>query len=56
VIRCFPGKAAKSGGDRVPSDAEIANCGAHRDRETALLAPKLVIPVGALTFRALTSS
>jgi uracil-DNA glycosylase len=48
VIRCFPGKDPKSGGDRVPSDAEIANCGAHLDREIALLAPKLVIAVGTL--------
>jgi uracil-DNA glycosylase len=48
VIRCFPGKDAKSGGDRVPSDVEIANCGAHLDREIALLAPKLIIAVGTL--------
>ena len=48
VIRCFPGKDPKSGGDRVPSDAEIANCAAHLDREIALLAPKLVIAVGTL--------
>ena len=33
VIRCFPGKDAKSGGDRVPDEAEIARCGAHLDRE-----------------------
>jgi uracil-DNA glycosylase len=54
VIRCFPGKDAKSGGDRVPSDAEIANCGAHLDREIALLAPKLVIAVGTLASAQLT--
>ena len=48
VIRCFPGKDAKSGGDRVPSDAEIANCAAHLDREIALLKPKLIIAVGTL--------
>ncbi len=48
VIRCFPGKDAKSGGDRVPDPAEIANCGAHLDREIALLKPKLVIAVGTL--------
>ncbi len=48
VIRCFPGKDPKSGGDRVPSETEIANCGAHLDREMALLAPELVIAVGTL--------
>ena len=54
VIRCFPGKDAKSGGDRVPDETEIANCGAHLDREIALLAPKLVIAVGTLASAQLT--
>jgi uracil-DNA glycosylase len=54
VIRCFPGKDAKSGGDRVPSESEIANCAAHLDREIALLAPKLVIAVGTLASAQLT--
>ncbi|HEX9161304.1 MAG TPA: uracil-DNA glycosylase family protein [Thermoanaerobaculia bacterium] len=48
VIRCFPGKDAKNGGDRVPDAIEIANCGAHLDREIALLAPALIIAVGTL--------
>jgi uracil-DNA glycosylase len=48
VIRCFPGKDAKSGGDRVPDDEEIARCGAHLDREIAILKPRLVIAVGTL--------
>lgn len=48
VIRCFPGKDAKSGGDRVPDMDEIANCGRHLDRELALLKPRLVIAVGTL--------
>ncbi|HEV7428633.1 MAG TPA: uracil-DNA glycosylase family protein [Thermoanaerobaculia bacterium] len=48
VIRCFPGKDAKSGGDRVPDDEEIARCGAHLDREITILKPKLVIAVGTL--------
>src|SRR5207237_5773224 len=46
--RCFPGKDAKSGGDRVPDEDEIARCGAHLDREIAILKPKLVIAVGTL--------
>lgn len=48
VIRCFPGKDAKSGGDRVPDADEIARCGAHLDREIAILHPGLVIAVGTL--------
>lgn len=48
VIRCFPGKDAKSGGDRVPDEEEIARCGEHLDREIALLRPRLVIAVGTL--------
>ncbi len=47
VIRCFPGKDPK-GGDRVPDPEEIANCGAHLDREISLLRPALVIAVGTL--------
>ena len=56
VIRCFPGRDPKAGGDRVPSPEEIANCGAHLDREIALLAPKLVIAVGTLAAAALVGS
>ena len=48
VIRCFPGKDEKSGGDRVPDEGEIARCGEHLDREIRLLRPKLVIAVGTL--------
>ena len=53
VIRCFPGRDPKSGGDRVPDEAEIARCGAHLDREIALLRPKLMIAVGTLAAREL---
>lgn len=47
VCRCFPGKA-KSGGDRVPSELEIANCQKWMLDEFAILKPDLVIPVGKL--------
>jgi len=47
VCRCFPGKNPK-GGDRVPSDQEIANCRRWLDAEFALLRPRLIIPVGKL--------
>lgn len=48
VCRCFPGKAAKGGGDRVPSEDEIARCSRHLTRELQILQPRLVIPVGKL--------
>lgn len=54
VIRCFPGRDAKSGGDRVPDELEIATCSAHLDRELALLVPRLVIAVGTLASMQLT--
>jgi uracil-DNA glycosylase len=48
VCRCFPGKAARGGGDRVPSADEVARCSRHLARELELLRPRLVIPVGKL--------
>lgn len=48
VCRCFPGKATKGGGDRVPSGEEIERCGRHLARELQILRPRLVIPVGKL--------
>lgn len=48
VCRCFPGKAAKGGGDRVPDAGEIARCSRYMDRELQLIVPRLVIPVGKL--------
>lgn len=47
VCRCFPGKNPK-GGDRVPSDEEIAACAPWLERELELLDPSLIIPVGRL--------
>lgn len=47
VARCFPGKA-KGGGDRRPNPEEIARCLPFLERETAILQPELIIPVGAL--------
>jgi uracil-DNA glycosylase len=48
VCRCFPGKHPKGSGDRVPDEAEIANCAPWLAREISLLRPRLVIPVGKL--------
>ena len=53
VIRCFPGRDPKKGGDRVPSPEEIARCAAHLHREIQLLRPSLVIAVGTLAARQL---
>jgi uracil-DNA glycosylase len=53
VIRCFPGRDPKAGGDRVPDADEIARCAAHLDRELALLRPDLVIAVGTLAAKQL---
>jgi uracil-DNA glycosylase len=47
VCRCFPGKK-ETGGDRVPSRDEIANCNSWFQKEIAILQPELVIPVGKL--------
>ncbi|MFP5245169.1 MAG: uracil-DNA glycosylase family protein [Thermoanaerobaculia bacterium] len=51
VIRCFPGRDPKAGGDRVPDATEIANCAPHLDRELRLLRPQLLIAVGTLASR-----
>ncbi len=52
VCRCFPGKNPK-GGDRVPSDDEIAACKPWLDRELELLRPELILPVGRLAIEQL---
>lgn len=48
VCRCFPGKGAKGGGDRVPDTGEIKNCSRWMRSEFEILQPDLVIPVGKL--------
>lgn len=47
VARCFPGKA-KGGGDRKPDPGEIERCKTYLEREVAILAPELVVPIGGL--------
>ncbi len=47
VARCFPGKAPK-GGDRKPDEVEIENCSRWMKAELTLLAPTLILPVGAM--------
>ncbi len=48
VCRCFPGKSAKGGGDRVPTPTEIKACSAWLSKELTILNPQLIIPVGKL--------
>lgn len=47
VVRCFPGKT-KAGGDRVPTPDECARWRGFVARETEILEPRLVLPVGKL--------
>jgi uracil-DNA glycosylase len=47
VCRCFPGKKS-TGGDRVPSPAEIEQCSYWLRREIEILEPELVLAVGKL--------
>src|SRR5580693_2942367 len=45
VARCFPGKSP-GGGDRRPDAAETEACRTYLVRETEILEPKLILPVG----------
>jgi uracil-DNA glycosylase family 4 len=51
VTKCFPGKAANGGGDRVPSVAEQKLCRPWLEAELAFVRPVLIIPVGMLAIR-----
>ncbi len=48
VTKCYPGKGAGGGGDRVPSKEEQALCRPWLEAEIALVSPKLIIPIGRL--------
>jgi uracil-DNA glycosylase len=50
TCRCFPGKNPR-GGDRVPSDVEVATCRPWLERELELLQPTLLIPIGRLAIQ-----
>jgi len=51
VTKCFPGKAASGGGDRVPTAAEQKLCRSWLDAQLALIHPLVVVPVGMLAIR-----
>lgn len=48
VTKCYPGRAKSGSGDRVPSGKEQKLCRPFLDREIALVAPEVIIPIGRL--------
>lgn len=48
VTKCYPGRTARGGGDRVPSRAEQQFCRPFLDQEIELIDPTLIIPIGKL--------
>lgn len=54
VARCFPGKSPHGGGDRKPDASEVLACRPWIAEEVAVIAPKLVLPVGALAITQVT--
>jgi uracil-DNA glycosylase len=46
VTKCFPGKAASGGGDRVPSRAERDLCRPFLDEQIRLIDPEVIVLVG----------
>jgi uracil-DNA glycosylase family 4 len=51
VTRCYPGRAPSGRGDRTPTTREQELCEVWRDRELALLRPRLIVTVGGLALR-----
>ncbi len=47
VTKCFPGKGVGGRGDRAPSRRERDLCAPFLDRELELIAPSIVLAVGA---------
>jgi uracil-DNA glycosylase family 4 len=48
MTTCFPGRRPDGAGDRRPSAAEVALCAPWLDSVIALVAPRLIIPIGSL--------
>lgn len=48
ITRCYPGPSPTGRGDRVPSPGEVAACAGWLDAELAMIAPRVIIPVGRL--------
>jgi uracil-DNA glycosylase len=49
MTTCFPGRRPDGAGDRRPSSAEVVLCAPWLDSVIALLAPRLIIPIGSLS-------
>ena len=49
MTTCFPGRRPDGAGDRRPSIAEVVLCAPWLDSVIALLAPRLIIPIGSLS-------
>ncbi len=48
ITRCYPGPHPAGRGDRVPTRAEQAFCAPWLEAELALIAPRVLIPIGGL--------
>jgi uracil-DNA glycosylase len=53
VTRCDPGRASSGRGDRTPTPEEQRLCAFWRERELAIIRPRLVVTVGGLAARSL---
>ena len=51
VTRCYPGKPRTGRGDRTPTPEEQRLCSFWRERELAIIRPRLVVTVGGLAAR-----
>ncbi len=49
ITKCFPGKSKSGNGDRVPTAKERALCRPWREREMAVIQPKIIIAVGRVS-------
>jgi uracil-DNA glycosylase len=48
ITRCYPGKGKSGRGDRVPTATERKLCRPWRERELAIIRPKIVVPIGRI--------
>ena len=55
VTKCFPGRRAGSSTDRMPGNAEVANCLPFLGWQVKAVAPKLLVCLGGLSWKAFLS-
>jgi uracil-DNA glycosylase len=51
ITKCYPGKSSGGKGDRAPSRTEQKLCAPYLERELALVAPAVIVPVGSIAVR-----